>query len=372
MFIDYLYHMQASDYPFSSKLRNILLILVLGTCILYFAKSLLVPMAFGVVLAMLLIPLSNKLESTGMNRALASVISIVILVLVFAIIIGLLSWQLSNLMSDMGQIKQRLSEISSQVQGFIASHLGIAPDRQKEIVKKANTGNSITVLARITGNLLGILVNIILVLVYIFLFMYFRRHLMDFLLKASPENQRLNISKLVPEASHVSQQYLTGLALMIATLWIMYGIGFSIVGVHYAIFFALLCGTLEIIPFIGNITGTTLTVLMGLIQGGDIKLILGILITYGLVQFIQSYILQPLIVGKEVNLNPFFTIVSILIGDAIWEVPGMILAVPVFGMMKITFDHFEPLKPYGFLLGGDEKKEQSSGFINRIKQLFAK
>ncbi|QJD97912.1 AI-2E family transporter [Mucilaginibacter robiniae] len=362
--------MQTSEYPYLSKIRNILLITVLGTCILYFAKSLLVPMVFGLVLAMLLIPLSKKLEAKGMNRALAAVICILLMVLAFALIIGLLSWQMSNLVSDMGQIKQRLSEISSQVQDFVASHLGIAEAKQKEIVKKANTGNSITILARVTGNLLGILVNIILVLVYVFLFMYFRRHLMDFVLKASPDNQRQNISKLVPEASQVSQQYLGGLALMIVTLWVMYGIGFSLVGVHYAIFFALLCGTLEIIPFIGNITGTTLTVLMGLIQGGDTKLILGILITYGLVQFIQSYILQPLIVGKEVNLNPFFTIVSILIGDAIWEVPGMILAVPIFGMIKITCDHFDSLKPYGFLLGGDEKQDEPSGIFNRIKQMF--
>ena len=160
---------------------------------------------------------------------------------------------------------------------------------------------------------------------------------MKFLMKAVPTDQHQNTIKMVHEAGEVSQKYLTGMALMILSLWIMYGIGFSIIGVRYAIFFALLCGTLEMIPFIGNLTGTILTVLMGVIQGGDVKLIVEILIVYGLVQFIESYILQPLVVGNEVNLNPFFTILSIVIGDAIWGVSGMILAIPIFGMLKIGF-----------------------------------
>jgi predicted PurR-regulated permease PerM len=202
-----------------------------------------------------------------------------------------------------------------------------------------------------------------------FLMMCFRTHLMKFLMKAVPADQQDKTINIVHEAGEVSQKYLTGMALMILSLWIMYGIGFSIVGVKYAIFFALLCGTLEMIPFIGNLAGTTLTVLMGVAQGGDIKLVAGILIVYGLVQFIESYILQPLVVGNEVNLNPFFTILSIVIGEAVWGVSGMILAIPVFGMMKIGFDHFAPLKPYGFLLGGIERKKNIS-FIDKIKGCF--
>jgi predicted PurR-regulated permease PerM len=193
---------------------------------------------------------------------------------------------------------------------------------------------------------------------------------MKFLMKAVPADQQDKTTAIVYEASEVSQKYLTGMSLMILSLWIMYGIGFSVIGVRYALFFAVLCGTLEMIPFIGNLTGTILTVLMGIVQGGDVKLIVGILIVYGVVQFIESYILQPLVVGNEVNLNPFFTILSIVIGEAIWGVSGMILAIPIFGMMKIGFDHFAPLKPYGFLLGGIESKKRSFSFIDKIKGCF--
>src|SRR5690606_36645250 len=106
----------------------------------------------------------------------------------------------------------------------------------------------------------------------------------------------------------VSEQYVSGLFMMIVGLWIMYGIGFTIVGVKNALFFAVLCGLLEIVPFVGNLTGTVLTVSMSLVQGGGMNLVVGILITYALVQFIQTYLLEPLIVGAEVSINRLFTI----------------------------------------------------------------
>src|SRR5690606_12874578 len=105
---------------------------------------------------------------------------------------------------------------------------------------------------------------------------------------------------------------------------------------------------------------------MGLVQGGDFTLILGIIITYGVVQFIQTYLLEPLVVGREVNINPLFTIAGIVAGEAVWGIPGMILAIPIIGITKIICDHFEPLKPYGFLLG-QEKKQEKTDYFKKIK-----
>jgi predicted PurR-regulated permease PerM len=157
--------------------------------------------------------------------------------------------------------------------------------------------------------------------------------------------------------------------MMIVLLWIMYGIGFSIAGVKNAFFFAILCGLLEIIPFIGNLAGTALTLLMALTQGGGSNIIIGILITYALVQFIQSYIIEPLVVGAEVNINPLFTIIAIVLGETVWGVPGMILAIPLLGIFKIICDNVESLKPYGFLIG-EEKKKKEPGMMDKVKSWF--
>jgi len=352
------------------RVSHVLFIIIAGTGMLYLAKPVLVPLTFALVLAMLLIPLCKRMEKAGINRAVAVLACILLLLLTVAVIIGLLSWQLSSLMDDVNNIEQRIAGMVRRVQQFISARTGINRSTQNELVEQVNKGGPATLLTEVTSIITGGLINVILVLVYIFMLMYFRNHLMTFIKKAVPTTQRSNVADMVQCAGEVSQQYLIGLSQMIITLWIMYAVGFSIVGVKYAIFFAILCGTLEIIPFVGNLTGTAITVIMGIVQGGDLRIIAGILITYGLVQFIQSYILEPLVVGKGVNLNPLFTIFSIVIGEAIWGLPGMVLAVPVFGMIKIFCDHFDQLKPYGFLLGCDDKNNEPNGLLEKLRGMF--
>ena len=141
-------------------------------------------------------------------------------------------------------------------------------------------------------------------------------------------------------------------------LWVMYSIGFSIVGVKYAVFFAILCGLLEIVPFIGNLTGNLLAIIMVIIQGGGAGMVLAVLVTYAIVQFLQTYLLEPLVVGAEVNINPLSTIIILVLGELIWGIPGLILAIPLLGIIKIICDHIEPLKPFSFLIGHDRKKKR--------------
>lgn len=361
--------------PQSSVLANTarrLLILILTAAVLYFGKSFLVPLAFAAIFAMLLTPLSKRLEKKGTSKAAAILLCILLMLLAVTAIISLLGWQLSGLMSDISNIEQRFRQFLGQIAQYISDTLGIDIKKQEEIVKeqaKAASSGSAGTIAAVSGAVLGFFVNFILVLVYIFLFMYFRSHLKKFLLKITPADQKQNVNRLVIEAAKVSQQYLTGLALMIVSLWILYGIGFSIAGVKHALFFAVLCGMLEIVPFVGNLTGTMITVTMGLMQGGDLTLILGIIVTYGSVQFIQTYLLEPLVVGREVNINPLFTIIGIVAGEALWGIPGMVLAIPIIGITKIVCDHFEPLKPYGFLLG-QEKKPGKTNHFKKIKSLI--
>ena len=205
------------------------------------------------------------------------------------------------------------------------------------------------------------LTNIVLVLVYIFLFIFFRSRLKNFVIKLVARNEQKNAVDTINKAQKVSQKYLTGLFMMIVCLWIMYSIGFSIVGVKNPFFFAILCGLLEIVPFIGNLTGTLLTVLIALAQGQGANVVIGIVITYAVVQFLQTYILEPLVVGAEVNINPLFTIVGLVAGEMLWGIAGMVLAIPLLGIFKIVCDHVEALQPYGYLIGQDRKRGGTLG-----------
>ncbi len=124
-------------------------------------------------------------------------------------------------------------------------------------------------------------------------------------------------------------------------------------------------------PFVGNLTGTGPTVLMVLTQGGSSGMLIGVVATYLLIQFGQTYVLEPLVVGAEVNINPFFTILAIVAGELVWGIPGVIVALPLTGILKIVFDHILRLQPYGYLIGED-KKPDNGGMMDKRKALFKK
>jgi predicted PurR-regulated permease PerM len=355
--------------------RNIRLLLfyILLVVALYYGKPFLVPVIIAALLSMLLLPVTEKLERKGWGKGLSITLSVFILLLIITIIVALLSWQISDLAKDAPNIEKNITERVQQVREKITGALGISPQKQQQIIKEQQQSGTSQLSGIISGaftSIAGLLAHVILVFVYIFLFLYYRLHLKAFLLKIVSKEDQQNTKDIVQDCRKVVQKYLSGMATMIGCLWVMYSIGFTIVGVQNAFFFAVLCGLLEIVPFIGNLTGVTLTAIMSLAQGGDTTMLIGILITYAIVQFIQSYFLETLVVGRGVNINPLFTIAGLVIGELIWGIPGLVLAIPLVAISKIIFDHIQPLKPYGVLLG--ENKQNSSKLQEKIKSLFRK
>ncbi|MBE7175116.1 MAG: AI-2E family transporter [Mucilaginibacter polytrichastri] len=354
------------------KTVHILLFAVLLSVILYFGAPLLIPLAVAGVLAMLFLPVCRKLEQWGLGRYVAVTASTLILIAFCAGLFALVTWQISDMADESDRIKAELGKTVKEVQGFISTRLGIPEDEQKKFIEKEREKNSdVSAMAgRVMSSISGALVNVIIVLVYLFLMLGMRSHFLRFLLKLAPEGREAETEKVAVKCTRVVQKYLGGLALMIVMLWVMYGIGFSIAGVDNAIFFAVLCGLLEIVPFVGNITGTAITVIVALTQGDGMGVVVGVVVTYALVQFIQTYIIEPLVVGGEVNLNPFFTILALVVFETIWGVPGMVLAIPLLGMVKIICDHVPALHPYGFLMG--KEKKEPSAFSEKISGIFRK
>ena len=357
----------------------LLIVVVLSAIILKYGAPFLIPLAFAALLSMLLVPVCEWLEKKGVNKALSTILSMMLLVAFLAAVVAFVSWQVSDLVKDTSQLEEQITKKYSELRGYISNELGIPEEKQKEFIQKQqdSSGNKMQAVTTILGGLGSMLTNFLLVFVYIFLLLYFRGHIKKFVIRIVPDKEERKAIHVVDSLQKVTQKYLTGLSFMIIGLWIMYGIGFTIVGVKNAIFFAVLCGLLEIVPFVGNLVGNLLTILMSLSQGGDINMVVGILVTYGVIQFIQSYILEPLVVGAEVNINPLFTIVGLVAGELVWGIPGMILAIPLMGIAKIVCDHVDALKPFGELIG-EEKKEpgkfrkKMTAFASKIKKLFKK
>ena len=341
----------------------LLFLIVLG---LYFAKDFLIPLCIGGILATLFLPFCNWMQSKKIPKGLAVFVCFLSLLLLVLSLISLLGWKLTELLDDLTLIKQRSIELGNHLQQYVFNHLNITVEEQFTILKSEQPSYS-NIFQIIFGSIASVFASLILVLVYFAFLLYYRNHIKNFLLKLVKPSKQEEMKQVIYNATKVSQQYLLGLSKMIVLLWIMYAIGFSIIGVENAIFFAILCGLLEIVPYVGNITGTALTVLVSAIHGADPTLIGGIILVYGIVQLIQGWLLEPLILGPQVKINPLFTIIVLVIGQLLWGIPGIILAIPLLAIFKIICDHIDSLKPYGFLIGEITVPKKRDDILQSLK-----
>ena len=334
----------------ASSVIKKLLILFLCIAGLYFAKDFLMPLAIGGVLATLFLPFCKWMQGKKVPKGIAVAMCLLLFLSIVTGVVLLLGWQISELTSDFILLKQKAMETGGRIQEYLFDHLGISAEKQTQILIDEQPSVS-SMVQMMAGSVKYILTNFILVLAYIFLLLYYRGHIHSFILKVTPPSQQDEMEQVLGRVAHVSQQYLVGLVKMIGLLWVMYGIGFSLLGVKNALFFAILCGLLEIVPFIGNITGTSLTVVVSAVQGASASMLFGIIGAYVMIQLIQGWVLEPIILGPQVKINPFTTIIVLVVGELIWGIPGIFLAIPLIAMFKIVCDHVESLKPYGFLIG---------------------
>jgi len=95
-----------------------------------------------------------------------------------------------------------------------------------------------------------------------------------------------------------------------------------------------------------------------------------VFLVYIVIQFIDNHYIIPKIVASRVQLNALISVVAVLIGSAFWGIPGMFLSIPLTAIIKVIFDHIEPLKPWGFLLGNIVPTSSKFSFIKKSKVLI--
>lgn len=338
-----------------------LLLLFLIFAGIYFSKGFLMPLCIAGILATLFLPFCNWMEAKKVPKWLAVITCLIALLLIIVGLITLVGVKVAELLNDVELIKQRFSEIVIQLQRYIFDHVGISLEKQSQILQQEQPSVK-GIIENVAASVTYIFTNMAFVFVYFIFLLYYRTHLKIFILKlAKPANQS-DVEHIINSAATVSQQYLLGLSKMIVCLWIMYGIGFSLLGVKSAMFFAILCGLLEVVPYVGNLTGSLLTVLVAALHGASPSVLGGIVIVYALVQVFQGWVLEPLILGAQVKINGLLTIMSLVLGQLLWGIPGIVLAIPITAVFKIVCDHIDQLKPYGFLIGSIKKNKAEQSF----------
>lgn len=93
----------------------------------------------------------------------------------------------------------------------------------------------------------------------------------------------------------------------------------------------------------------------GYLTSGDPGMLIGISATFFVGQFVESYILTPYVVGDKVDLHPFLVILVVIVGNMVWGLVGMLLAIPLIAILNVLLVNIEPLKPLGYLLSKEDK-----------------
>lgn len=351
------------------KTNLILLLFFLVFGGMYFASAFLIPFIFATILAMLMTPVCRKMESAGVNKALSAFLCIFLLVILVLGVGTMLSAQIASFTGNIPQFEQQITQKVNELQQYIQNTFGISLQKQAEAMGQSGLNISAYIFGFL-GSFTNMLTSSFLTLVYVFLLLHYRSRFPKFILMVVSDDKREKAQRVIDDSSQVAQQYLAGRGIMMLILAVEYSIGLTIVGLQNAIFISVLAALLSIIPYVGNIIGGGLALLMALVQGGDSGVFIGIFIVFTITQLFENYVLEPLIVGAEVDIHPFFTIVIIVIGGLIWGIAGMIVAIPILAILKIIFSNIESLHPYAYLIG-DTRKKKKPKFIDKIKGWFS-
>lgn len=356
--------------PTYLKCIAILMGLLLLIYFMQLFKAVLVPLAFAMLFALLLLPLSQNLERLKLPRALAIMFSLIVVISILGLVIWFLSAQIMSLTSELDKIGQNIDELVIKVQDFLYQKFSIPPSSRTDLIRDS-FGN----LREIASSLLqgtistttGALAMLTIIPIFIFCFLYYRDHLQQFMFKFVAKDRRSTLMQTMSNIQTVVQSYLSGLMIVIVIVSLLNSMGLLILGVKYAIFFGVFASILTIIPYIGILIGAMLPALFTLAATGNLVDALLVVGVFSFVQFLEGNFITPLIVGSKVSINPFAAIIALLLGGEIWGAAGMILSIPLIAMLKVLFDAYEPLEPFGYLLADiDDLKSQKSGRFNKM------
>jgi predicted PurR-regulated permease PerM len=357
-------------HPGLERVNKILLFVILTSIVLYFGRGFFVLISFAGLLAMLMTPVSNRLENRGVSRVISSLISVMIIVVIFSVVILLLAAQIGNIGKELPLILLRYEEIKLDLQRWVNDSLGVS-SQQLRVHASEVFNNAGSFLTNFIKNTIAFIGSLFVVLVFIFLFLMQRTKYEKFVLMLYKEEKRNKAKDMIDRISQVAQQYLTGRLVAACIMGLLFLIGFLIVGLKNSVILALIVAIMTIIPYVGALIGGLVPLFISMIDGSLNQSIWVVIIILA-INTIDHYIIEPYVVGGSVNISPFFTIFVLILGGLIWGIPGIILFLPLSGIIKIVFENVEGLQPYASLIGDQRDSSKPKNSWAGLKRIFSR
>lgn len=339
--------------PFYARVSLFLIGLYVLVSMLSVAQDIILPLLYGIILAILISPVVNVLVQKKINRvvAISGVLTITLLIIV-TITASLLS-QASRLSEAWPHLAEKLQDLLIQTVAWASGYFNISTykiniwiaETKDDILNNSNGAIGVTL-----TTMGGVLSAALLTPVYIFMLLFYQHHLLESIHKIFGIRNNTTIGEIITGTKSIIQHYLVGLFIEFVIIAVLNALGLLILGIDYAILLGIIGALLNVIPYIGGLIAVALYIIIALVTKSPVY-ILYVTGLYAIIQLIDNNYIVPKIIGSKVKLNALISIIAVIAGAALWGIPGMFLSIPFTAIIKLFFDRIESMKPWGFLLG---------------------
>ncbi len=320
------------------------------------------PLFIGFIIAWLFNPLVNKLNNKKVPRLLGTFIIYVGILIFLFLFIGLFIPIIYEQIQDFIKMVPGLVATITEFADKILETLGASGMNTNELetsltnyfvtlgedLASAIPQNAFSVLGSIFS---GVVTGVLSFIIGFYMLLDFD-NIQKTLIKGVPKKHQTEVVFLLSNIGREVRKVVNGTLLIALMVFICDTIGFSIIGLEAALLIGLFCGITDLIPYIGPYIGGGVAVLVGYSQGPVVGT--GVLIIALIVQLLENYVLQPVVMGKAASLHPTVIIGGLLIFGYFFGIVGMIFATPVLAILKVIYQFFD--EKYNLLGNNTVKK----------------
>jgi predicted PurR-regulated permease PerM len=316
---------------------------VLLVALVYLARHTLVIFTLAIFLAHLLAPLVDRVQRfipRRISRTVAlAVVYLALIGVALAIMIPVGAKIAEQASALAGRLPAALQEdVLSQVP--LPAWLEAWRPRLTDFLREQTTdlgGKVLPMLKEIGPSILselGSLAPLVLIPVLSFFFLKDGDALRSALVVCVQPHQRSLLEEILEDLHLLVAKYIRALVVLALAVFAAYSVFLSSTGVPYAVLLASIAGLLELIPFVGPLTGAIVTLLVAGLSG--YPHLLWILIFLILYRLFQDYVLSPQLLSAGVELHPLLVLFGVLAGEQVAGIPGMFFSVPVIAALRIV------------------------------------
>ena len=324
---------------------NWLIATALTGWLLYLLAPVLTPFVAAALLAYIGDPLADRLQRLKLPRTLAVVavfvFTFLVLVLLVVLVGPLIRTQISALFDALPEIARQFEQVWMP---NIAGYLNIEPDQDIGLGAFLSRYGDMAgswgtkVLVSVTksgGAVAAAVLSLFLVPILTFYLLRDWDSMLEHLQALLPSEHRETIVGLVKETDEVLGAFLRGQLLVMLALSIIYSLGLGLVGLKFAVAIGVVSGLVSFVPYLGFVFGIALAGLTVALEPNPLWLLVGVIATFSIAQFLEGSILTPKLVGDRIGLHPVIIIFAVAAGGQLFGFFGILLALPAAAVLSV-------------------------------------